>query len=76
MKTLPARNLDRGSAVVLFIVLLGVMLALVAANGKTLSILKKDLQSIERRQAQRLQGYQTNAPNSVVLEAASVKAVP
>jgi hypothetical protein len=50
-----------GSAVVIFLALLAIMLVLVAANGRTLLLLKKDLRLIEQRQVQRLERSQTNA---------------
>jgi hypothetical protein len=53
---------ERGSAVVLFLALLSIMLVLVAANGRTLLLLKKDLQVIEHRQIQRLEHSQSDSP--------------
>ena len=76
MKTRSTPKCRTGSAVVVFIVLLGIMLALVAANGKTLVILKKDLQLIERRQIQRLEHSQTNAPPSGTRESKPTPAAP
>ncbi len=79
MKTRHSPNRQAGSAVVVFIVLLGIMLALVAANGKTLVVLKKDLQLIERQQVRRLEKSQTNAPASapsITLETKSTPATP
>jgi hypothetical protein len=67
---------EQGSAVVMFIILLGIMLALVAANGKTLVVLKKDLQLIERRQIQRLERSQTNASTPVTIESRTAPATP
>lgn len=52
---------QRGSAVVIFLALLAIMLVMVAANGKTLVLLKKELQLIEHKQVQRLEQSQTNA---------------
>lgn len=49
-----------GSAVILFLALLAIMLVLVAGNGKTLLLLKKDLRLIEQRQIQRLGHNATN----------------
>jgi hypothetical protein len=46
---------QRGSATIIFITLVSIMLVLVAANGRTLLLLKRDVQSIEQRQIQRLQ---------------------
>ena len=42
--------------------MLAVMLLVVAANLKTLNHLREDLKLLERRQIQRLQASQTNAP--------------
>lgn len=46
---------QRGSATIIFITLVSIMLVLVAANGRTLLLLKREVQSIEQRQIQRLQ---------------------
>ena len=53
---------ERGSAVVVLLALLAIMLILVAANGKTLLNLQKELRLIERQQLLRLHTAQTNAP--------------
>ena len=52
---------ERGSAVAVLLVMLAIMLILVAANGKTLLHLQKELRFIERQQTQRLNAAQTNA---------------
>lgn len=56
-----ARARQRGSAVAVLLVMLAIMLILVAANGKTLLHLQKELKFIERQQTQRLNAAQTNA---------------
>jgi len=53
---------ERASAVLVFMAILAVMLLVVAANLKTLNHLRDDLKLLERRQIQRLQASQTNAP--------------
>ena len=49
-----ASRRDHGSAVVVMIVLLGLMLIFVFANVKTLHFMKRELKLIETRQLQRL----------------------
>jgi len=66
----------RGSAVVMFLALLAIMLVLVAANGKTLLLLKKDMRLIEQRQIQRLGFAQTNGVNSAVAPAPPARLSP
>ncbi len=70
------RTGERGSAVVIFLALLAIMLVLVAANGKTLVLLKKELQLIEHKQVQRLERSQTNAVSPASLEAKPTPALP
>ena len=55
------RGRERGSAVAVLLVMLAIMLILVAANGKTLLHLQKELRFIERQQTLRLNAAQTNA---------------
>ena len=74
-KESPERR-ERGSAVVLFLALLSIMLVLVAANGRTLLLLKKDLQVIEHRQIQRLEHSQTNLPPALSPPPASGHTAP
>jgi hypothetical protein len=64
-----AHSRQGGSATIIFVTLLSIMLVLVAANGRTLVLLKKEVRLIEQRQVQRLQGSPTNAPAAVTLEA-------
>ncbi len=65
-----------GSAVVIFLALLAIMLVLVAANGKTLLLMKKELQLIEHKQVQRLERSQTNTASPTSLEAKPTPAAP
>lgn len=67
---------QRGSAVVIFLALLAIMLILVAANGRTVVLLKKELQLIEHKQVQRLERSQTNALPSSSREAEPAVAAP
>lgn len=55
------RARQRGSAVAVLLVMLAIMLILVAANGKALLHLQKELKFIERQQTRRLNAAQTNA---------------
>ena len=59
-KAIP-QNRERGSAVVVLLVLLTIMLILVAANGKTLLNLQKEMKLLERQQVHHLNTVQTNA---------------
>ena len=67
---------ERGSAVVIFLTLLGIMLVLVAANGKTLLLLKKDIRLIEQRQLLRLEQSQTNAVGQASTSSATLRSTP
>ena len=49
------RARQRGSAVLVLIVLLGLMLIFIGANLKSLHIMSRELKLIEKRQVQRLQ---------------------
>jgi hypothetical protein len=72
----PVRRSERASAVVIFLALLAIMLVLVAANGRTLLLLKKDLRLIEQRQVQRLQRSQTNAVSLATAPSPTPRVVP
>lgn len=68
MKTNPKSDLDairrarqRGTAVVVLLAMLAIMMILVAANGRTIFHLQRELRLIERQQVQRLNAAQTNA---------------
>lgn len=67
---------QRGSAVVVFLALLSIMLLLVAANGKVLILLKKELRLTEQRQVQRLEQSQINAPLAVMVPSGSDSTSP
>ncbi len=51
----------RGSAVIVFLALLGIMLLLIAASDKAIFHFQRELKLTEQRQIQRLNS-QTNAP--------------
>ncbi|MGA3266855.1 MAG: hypothetical protein ABSE16_08530 [Verrucomicrobiota bacterium] len=50
-----------GSAVIIFITLLAIMMILVTANSRALVQLHRNIKLLEQRQIQRLDGSQTNA---------------
>ena len=50
-----------GSAVVVFITLLAIMLMLITANSSTLLHLHRELKLLDQRQVERLNASQTNA---------------
>jgi hypothetical protein len=52
----------RGSAVLVLIVLLGLMVALAAANHRTVRELGRQLAAIEKQQTRRLTSSSTNTP--------------
>lgn len=55
------RRRQNGSAVLVFIMLLAVMLILVTANSKALFHLHQEIKLLEQRQVKRLNASQTNA---------------
>ncbi len=57
-----ARPAQRGSAVLMLIVLLGLMVMLVAANTVTLNGLRQEVRLVEKRQTDRLAVSATNSP--------------
>ncbi len=65
MKTFPSNFTERrrqnGSAVLLFITLLAIMLMLITANGSALLHLHRELKLLDQRQIKRLNASQTNA---------------
>ena len=65
MKIFPSNFTERprqnGSAVLLFITLLAIMLMLITANSSALLHLHRELKLLERRQIERLNASQTNA---------------
>lgn len=57
----PARAGEGGSATVIFIALLAIMMILVMANTKSLFLLHREVQSLEKQQIKRLDASQTNS---------------
>jgi hypothetical protein len=51
---------DGGSATVMFIALLAIMMILVTANSKSLFILHREVQLLDQQQVKRLDASQTN----------------
>jgi hypothetical protein len=70
------RSDQRGSAVLIFLILLSVMLVLVAANGRTLNSLKREIRLIEQSQVRRLERSQTGAASPALFEAKPAPAAP
>ena len=64
MKTrFPSHHSRSGSAILIVVALVGLMAAVLVANNKTLHLLNRNLQLIERRQVKRFAAPQaTNAP--------------
>ena len=58
----------------IFLTLLSIMLVLVAANGRTLNTLKREIRLIEQNQVRRLDRSLTNAPNHTPIESAPKRA--
>ena len=58
----PPRKLRDGSAVLIILVLLTIMVALAAANTATLNRLGQRVKIVGQRQTQRLASYSTNQP--------------
>jgi hypothetical protein len=57
----PQRN-ENGSATVIFIALLAIMMILVMANSQSLFLLHREVQLLEKQQIKRLDASQTNTP--------------
>ena len=55
-----------GSAVLLFITLLAIMLMLITANGSALLHLHRELKLLDQRQIKRLNASQTNATTTAI----------
>jgi hypothetical protein len=55
------RKSDTGSATVVLITLLAIMVILVAANSKSLFILHREVKLLEQQQVKRLDASQTNS---------------
>jgi hypothetical protein len=58
---LSRRHRQSGSAVLVFIALLAIMLMLITANSSTLLHLHRELKLLDQRQVERLNASQTNA---------------
>ena len=55
-----------GSAVLIFITLLAIMLMLITANSSTLLHLHRELKLLDQRQVERLNASQTNATTTAI----------
>jgi hypothetical protein len=55
-----------GSAVVIFITLLAIMLMLITANSSTLLHLHRELKLLDQRQVERLNASQTNTTTAAI----------
>jgi hypothetical protein len=51
----PTRQSQRGSAVLVMLALMGIMLALVAANAVSVHVLDRELQLLDHKQQHRLE---------------------
>lgn len=60
------RHRQSGSAVMIFITLLAIMLMLITANSSTLLHLHRELKLLDQRQVERLNASQTNATTTVI----------
>ena len=69
-----SRRRQSGSAVIVVIALLAILLVYVAGNIRTLSNLGRELRLLERQQTRRLQGaaLRTNLPPAVISSTNSV----
>jgi Tfp pilus assembly protein FimT len=63
---LSRRHRQSGSAVLVFIALLAIMLMLITANSSTLLHLHRELKLLDQRQVERLNASQTNATTTVI----------
>jgi hypothetical protein len=61
------RHRQSGSAVLIFITLLAIMLMLITANSSTLLHLHRELKLLDQRQVERLNASQTNATATAIL---------
>lgn len=55
------RKIETGSATVVLIALLAIMVILVAANSKSLYLLHREVKLLEQQQVKRLDASQTNS---------------
>ena len=60
------RHRQSGSAVVIFITLLAIMLMLITANSSALLHLHRELKLLDQRQVERLNASQTNATTTAI----------
>jgi hypothetical protein len=67
---------QHGSAVLIFLVLLSVMLVLVAANGHVLNSLQREIRLVEQRQLRHWQRPETNAMSAVVVQPETHRTAP
>jgi Tfp pilus assembly protein FimT len=63
---LARRHRQSGSAVLVFIALLAIMLMLITANSSTLLHLHRELKLLDQRQVERLNASQTNATTTAI----------
>jgi hypothetical protein len=63
---LSRRHRQSGSAVLIFITLLAIMLMLITANSSTLLHLHRELKLLDQRQVERLNASQTNVTATAV----------
>ena len=64
---LARRHRQSGSAVLIFITLLAIMLMLITANSSALLQLHRELKLLDQRQVERLNASQTNATDRATL---------
>jgi len=57
---------QNGSAVLIFITLLAIMMMLITANSSALLHLHRELKLLDRRQVERLNASQTNATTTAI----------
>jgi hypothetical protein len=60
------RHRQSGSAVLIFITLLAIMLMLITANSSALLHLHRELKLLDQRQVERLNASQTNATTTAI----------
>ena len=59
---------ERGSATLIFIGLLAIMIILVTVNGRALTRLRHEIKAIEQHQVKRLEISLTNTPSTAISE--------
>jgi len=70
---LARRHRHSGSAVLVFIALLAIMVILTAANGSNLLHLHREIKLLDQRQIKRLRASQTNATLAVKSPARTIQ---